>query len=280
MDAPLPQPTTPPELNMGALSDALTEAQLSRIEDVSLNASAPPQQRWLDGWMLRYCPGKAKRARSVQTLAGGRMALSDRLAAAAALMAEAGLPLLFRITPFSQPRGLDAWLAGQGFHRFDETRVMVLPTLADLPDADAAIPQHLALRRLDHAEFAEQVGVLRGTPADQRQSHAQRLIHSPSPYQGWVLQQRDGGLIVACGQTAAEAEFVGLYDVFTHPQHRGQGLSRRLCAALLVQAREQGARTAYLQVDAANAPARAVYRRLGFADAYSYHYRALDPHAE
>jgi ribosomal protein S18 acetylase RimI-like enzyme len=44
---------------------------------------------------------------------------------------------------------------------------------------------------------------------------------------------------------------------------------------LLAQAREQGARTAYLQVDADNHAARAVYRRFGFADAYAFHYRAL-----
>ncbi len=30
----------------------------------------------------------------------------------------------------------------------------------------------------------------------------------------------------------------------------------------------------YLQVEASNAPARRVYERLGFADAYAYHYRS------
>ena len=66
---------------------------------------------------------------------------------------------------------------------------------------------------------------------------------------------------------------VGLYDVFTAESSRGQGWSRRLCECLLSMARQQGARIGYLQVDADNAPARAVYRRLGFADGYSYHYR-------
>jgi hypothetical protein len=39
------------------------------VEDAGLNASAPPQQLWLDGWLVRLCPGKAKRARCVNALA-------------------------------------------------------------------------------------------------------------------------------------------------------------------------------------------------------------------
>jgi ribosomal protein S18 acetylase RimI-like enzyme len=50
-------------------------------------------------------------------------------------------------------------------------------------------------------------------------------------------------------------------------------LARKLCAELLRRAHEKGAKTAYLQVDASNLAARAVYRRLGFADGYAYHYR-------
>jgi predicted GNAT family acetyltransferase len=72
---------------------------------------------------------------------------------------------------------------------------------------------------------------------------------------------------------------VGLYDVFTAPEVRGQGLARRLCCTLLAQAGAAGAKIAYLQVETDNAPARAIYHRLGFDDAYSYHYRAPDPDA-
>ena len=57
------------------------------------------------------------------------------------------------------------------------------------------------------------------------------------------------------------------------PPARGHGLATLLCRQLLAEARQHGAQYAYLQVDADNVAARAVYHRLGFVDAYAYHYR-------
>ena len=252
------------------------ETLLSRVEDAGLNASAPPQQRWVDGWLLRLSPGKAKRARCVNAVAMGRLPLRDRLSLCELACREAGLPLLLRITPFTQPPALDDVLAAQGMHRIDDTRVMVATEWPEVPEA---IPSGLVLERVAAAEFAEEVGALRGSPASQRLTHAQRLQTSPVPYQGWVLRRRDTGAIAVCGQVAAEANLVGLYDVFTDPAQRGQGLARVLCTQLLAMARARGAAAAYLQVESTNAPARAIYHRLGFADAYSYHYRSPDADA-
>lgn len=249
---------------------------LSRVEDAGINASAPPQQRWVDGWLLRYSPGKAKRARCVQAVAAGRLPLNDRLALCRAVFADAGLPMMVRITPFSLPVGLDDALAAQGYHRLDDTRVMVTTT----PTGQApALPAGLHLALLAPEDFAEVVGGLRGSPAGQRQAQAQRLRSSPVAYQGWVLRRADDGPVQACAQVATEAGMVGLYDVFTAPQARGQGLARLLCGHLLAQAVAAGARTAYLQVEADNAAARAIYHRLGFTDAFAYHYRTPDPDA-
>jgi GNAT superfamily N-acetyltransferase len=245
---------------------------LSRIEDAGLNASAPPQQRWVDGWLVRFSPGKAQRARCINAVAPGRQSLSEKLAYSQALYRAVGLRLLFRITPFSQPPGLDDWLAERGYQRFEDTRVMVRPTL---PRHDPlAAPEGTRFENIDSEAYAHIIGEFRGTPQAGRRAHAERLQYSPVAYQGTVLRGAHGD-VLACAQFAVESDLVGLYDVFTAPPSRGQGLSRRLCAHLLAQAQEQGARVAYLQVDAANHTARAVYRRLGFADGYAYHYRAL-----
>lgn len=254
----------------------LPEALLSRVEDAGINASAPPQQRWLDGWLLRFSPGKAKRARCVQAVADGRLPLQQRLALCAEVFAEAGLPMLLRITPFSRPSGLDQALATLGYARQDDTRVMVVP---QCPRQTEPLPVHLQLQRCGAAELAEAVGALRGSPAGQRLAMAERLALSPVPYQGWLLRRRDDGALLACGQTAREGDLVGLYDVFTDPVARGQGLARLLCSQLLENAAATGARVAYLQVDADNHAARVIYQRLGFADAYAYHYRSLDAEA-
>lgn len=245
---------------MGAVDDPL----LSRIEDAGLNASAPPEQRWLDGWLLRFSPGKAKRARCINAVADGRSPLADRLAWAQAAYTEAALPLILRVTPFTRPASLDDDVAALGWRRFDDTRVMVWRDFAPTSG-------NLRPRPVSATAYAEIVGQLRGTPPNQRAAHAQRMRASPVPYEGFVLEE--GGEILACGQSVREADLVGLYDVFTAPAARGRGMAGTLCRWLLAQAAQAGARHAYLQVDGDNGQARSVYSRMGFQDAYRYHYR-------
>jgi len=257
------------------VSPAFHDDLLSRIEDAGLNASAPPQQRWLDGWLLRFSPGKAKRARCVNAVAPGRLPAREKLALAEAVFAQAGLPLIVRITPFTLPSGLDDLLGSLGLERFDDTRVMVLDLDRFAPPAAGAAGT--TVQPLGLEAFAQLVGTMRGSPLSQRQAHAERLANAPVPFSAFELK-RDG-VSLACGQFAMEADLVGLYDVFTAPEARGQGLATQVCAHLLAAAAARGARHAYLQVEGDNAPARAVYHRLGFRDAYRYHYRARDPAA-
>jgi ribosomal protein S18 acetylase RimI-like enzyme len=253
------------------LNPDLDRRLLIRAEDAGLNASAPPQQLWADGWLLRFSPGKAKRARCVNAVASGRLSVGYKLARAEAVYAAAQLPMVVRVTPFTRPAALDSELATRGFAVIDDTRVMVAPTLSHL--APPPLPIGFKWSALGAAAMAQAVGTMRGSPLAQRQAHAERLANSPVPYQALAIRRSDDGAVVACGQSASEGDLVGLYDIFVLPAERGRGLARALCTRLLTDARHAGAKSAYLQVEADNAAARAVYFALGFADGYGYHYR-------
>ena len=261
-------------MTLDGLNPAFAPSLLSRIEDAGLNASAPPQQLWLDGWLVRFSPGKAKRARCINAVAAGRLPIDDRLRGCEAVFAEAGLPMIVRITPFTLPQELDALLASQSLHRFDDTRVMALADLSALAQ-EAALPPGAEVHATGLEAFAQRVGGLRGSPLSQRQAHGQRLQNSPVPFHAFEMHVNSE--LVACGQFAIEGPLVGLYDVFTAPSARGLGYASALCRHMLQQAHTRGANHAYLQVEGDNHGARVVYQRLGFADAYAYHYRTRDP---
>ena len=258
----------PPEL------DALAR----RAELAGLNAASAPREARVDGWLLRLSPGKAKRSRCVNAIEGGTLPLDEILRRCRASFDQAQLPLMLRLTPFSQPADLDERLAAMGWTAFDPADVMVLPSLDGFRDEAGLAP-------LSPAEYAALIGGLRGSSAVEIDAHARRLEQASVRHQAFKLE-RDG-MLLACGQVAIDPGpdgssadgIAGLFDIFTPEDQRGRGHGLRLCAALLAVARRQGAANAYLQVGAANEPAKRLYARLGFLQAFRYHFRSDDPRA-
>jgi len=81
------------------------------------------------------------------------------------------------------------------------------------------------------------------------------------------------GRVVAVGVGAAhESGWAGMHGMRTAPDARRRGCAQAIVVAAAAVAHAAGARGLYLQVDAGNAAARALYRKLGFAEAYSYAY--------
>jgi len=248
---------------------AAYDTELARVEEAGLNAAQPREQLLIDGWLLRFSPGKARRARSVQAIDAGRLPLDEKVAECRRWYERFRLPLLFRVTPFSRPAALDAHLAAAGFVAYDETRVMTC-ALQAVPLPGGTMPLH----EVDVPTFAAAVGRLRGSALPQVEAHERRLHDSPLLAATVRLcASGAGGLPVAAGQVVVQGDLAGLYDIVTAPAERGRGYGRAISSRLLAAAGGLGARTAYLQVDAANVAARRVYAGLGFADRYAYWYR-------
>jgi ribosomal protein S18 acetylase RimI-like enzyme len=252
----------PPEAPIAA-------SRLRRIEEWGLNSSRPPAQLLYDGWLLRFSPGKAKRARCVNALERGTIGLEEKISHCERRYAEAGLPAIFRVTPFSQPGDLETVLEARSYRKFDLTCVEA----ADL----AAMPPPMPDPRVEAASldaWIRAVGELRGSAAGHVEAHAARL-RSVALSSRQVLV-REGGKVLAAGLAIAEDEAVGLFDIVVDPGQRRRGLARAVVSTLLSQAIGDGARTAYLQVDEGNVAARALYARFGFSTAYHYWYRARE----
>ncbi|HWK84528.1 MAG TPA: hypothetical protein VNS61_12410, partial [Caldimonas sp.] len=164
------------------MNHGLDPAQLIRIEDAGINASAPREQLWVDGWLVRFSPGKAKRARCVQAVAPGRLGLEARIARCLEIYERTRLRACFRITPFSQPPDLDIRLAELGMERIDDTRVMVGPMHPAAAPGAVAAPLDIQWQATDPAAFAEWVGAQRGSAPTERSAHARRLRDAPVPH--------------------------------------------------------------------------------------------------
>ncbi len=227
------------------------------------------RQLFYDGWVLRLSAGKAKRSRSVNAFFASTLPLAEKIAHCEQVYAQHGLAVLFRMTPFDQPSNLEAALEARGYRAFDETLVqtLALERAPELPAHDAGV----VVASPDAGTFVDAVGELRASTQQQREAQRERLLHSPLGKRFVVV--RANGRVVCTAQVGVEGALAGLFDVVTADDARGRGHATYACASLLSWAWQHGAHWAYLQVSADNAPALAVYRKLGFETSYTYHYR-------
>jgi len=240
-----------------------------RVEEVGLNALQTQRQLFYDGWLLRVSPGKARRARSVNAHFGSKLPLDVKIRYCERLYRERGLPVLFRMTPFVCPDELPAALAARGYEAFDPTLVQVMP-LPRPPEMEPFDGFEVTAPTLD--VFADAVAMLQDASPEQRDAYYERMINTPQSAR--ALLAHVDGQVVGVGTVMLEDGLAGIFSMATAAQMRGRGVARAILARLLTWAWEHGAAHAYLQVDAANAPALAVYRRFGFSTSYTYHYCA------
>lgn len=82
----------------------------------------------------------------------------------------------------------------------------------------------------------------------------------------------EDGRLIAIGRGQISLGWLGITSLWTHPDHRRQGLATAVLIGLVHWAGAKGARNAYLQVAQENTSAHEAYQRLGFRLHHSYRY--------
>lgn len=235
------------------------------LEQVALNAWAPFQQIFFDGWVLRFADGYTKRANSANLCMPSEADPAALTEYVEAQHRARGQPPIFRIIDHTLARRVDEYLAERNYAILDRTLVMTC--------------------RIEDFRFQENSAQIRTLDADTWLAHYAALteVHTAPRAHRQILQNiipshwfatvEIGDSTVACGLGVLDRGYCGFFDIITARAARRQGYAKQLLAGLVKYAKENGAHTLYLQVVERNMPARQLYQKLGFTDAYSYWYR-------
>ena len=222
------------------------------------------------GWLLRATPG-LDRARSNHALPPARGLEPEEIAPALdrvqAFAAEHGITTGIQVSPLHvHDRLMDA-LDSRGWERQWPALVLAGPLDArDLPVPRGSIPTVA-----DHADEAWLRTWDRCEPGRDVAGHAATVFRLLAGRAAFV---RLGDSAVGIGVPAGE--WLGMFCLAVDPQRRRAGLGTALVGALS-RAAGAGVQRAYLQVEETNLPARGLYGRLGFHEAYRYCHRVASP---
>ncbi|HTV44826.1 MAG TPA: GNAT family N-acetyltransferase [Stellaceae bacterium] len=235
-----------------------------RVEEACLNAWPALRQILLGGWLLRFSSGLTRRANSANPLAGPRREEIALITQCQALYRQHRQPAIFRL-PTLVEATVDTQLAAVGYQAEGLSLVLYADTLPARRD-----PQ-VQLRARPSLQWFAAMAVLQQHTAAQASLYRRIVRHLAVPAAFATLTDTEG--IVALAYGAIHDGLICYQSVVTDPRRRRRGYAGRLVMALAAWGAEHGGVGACLEVEAANAPARALYERLGFIELYRYHYR-------
>ncbi|MFD7921186.1 GNAT family N-acetyltransferase [Streptomyces sp. NPDC059740] len=267
-------PPTPPRRRTPKVST-------TDLERVAARGWPPMESERLGAWTLRAADGFTRRANSALALGDPGADLGTAVSAVARWYAERGLPPYLVVQDGATgPAGedLDAALAARGWTR-EAPAVLLTAPLAPLPDT--VDPHELDRVRLSREPDAEWLALYHHSA---QASPAALRVLSGGPSVWCAKLPAPDGTTAAIGRLVVDgppwsttgpgtARWAGFAAIEVAPAHRRRGLATLVMAALAHRALAEGASAGYLQVEADNEGAWAMYERLGFTEHHRYHYR-------
>lgn len=242
-------------------------ATVRRFEAAGFRAWPASSVTYEGTWAIRLTPGHpAKRLNSINPLDPGDVSrFAERIESARQRFEACGRPLTFRLSPLAGA-ALSQHLDGENWLRFSESLVMRLGleeaaldgvmNQIPLKDIGRFVNATLKVQRLDPALRPGLAAVI-------------GAIEPPAGL--FVVGRRENPLATAA--CVHDGDLAGLFEVATDEAERRRGHGARTVLSALKWARLRGAHEAWLQVEADNEPAIALYRSIGFGEIYRYHYR-------
>ncbi|MFE2874669.1 GNAT family N-acetyltransferase [Streptomyces roseus] len=240
-------------------------ASFEELARVGARAWQPLESELLGEWTLRAAGGFTRRANSVLPLGDPGVPLDEALSRVTAWYAERELPAYVQTATgaVGTQELLGAELERRGWVNEVSAQVRIA-ALAPLADVDTgAGASGVRLSRVPDEEWLGMYGRVKDPEVARRV-----LVAGPSVWFATLPGRAIGRLVV-------DGRWAGFAAVEVDPRHRRGGLGTAVMAVLAGRALEEGASAAWLQVEADNAAALALYEGLGFATHHAYHHFRL-----
>jgi GNAT superfamily N-acetyltransferase len=256
----------------GRIDRLVMDATRWRAEEAAINGFPPLCQVVFGDWLFRFSSGVRRTANSVTPLRAPNGDLTAVITAAATLYRGQNQPVIVRLPSFLDP-AIDRELAARGYSAEGESCVIegpLDPILASAAPFEG--PDAVRLFPRPEPEWLAAMARLQGQSSA---FHAiyRRIVASVVLPAAYALLAAEGEP-VALAYAVIHRGLLCYESVVTSAAHRRRGYSRRVLAALALWGRQNGATAAGLQVEAPNAPARALYHSVGMTtELHRYHYR-------
>jgi N-acetylglutamate synthase len=241
-------------------------ASYEELARVCARAWRPVESERLGEWELRAASGFTRRANSVLPLGDPGLPLDGALDVVRRWYGDRGLPAYIQTATGAEgtQEPLCAELERRGWVRevTAELWIGALAPVADLAEAEAG--GVVLAREADEAWLARYQRKGIGEVA------LKVLADGPSVW--FASVPGEGAAPAAIGRCVVDGRWAGFAAVEVDPRQRRRGLATVVMAALARRALEEGASAAWLQVEADNAGARALYAGMGFGAHHAYHH--------
>jgi GNAT superfamily N-acetyltransferase len=233
-------------------------AEIAELEEAAALGWPAPETERLGAWILRAGEGWTRRANSALVL--GDPGVPDALERVEAWYAERGLPAWLAV-PLPAMAAVDHAAARAGWVSPLEVEVLTAPLRPGQLDPE------LALEDTPSPEWAA-VYAARTVPPI-----GYRILTAPETVTFGSLVE--DGTTVAIGRGVVTNGWLGIAAMEVRPEYRRRGLARRVLDGLLAWGAAQGAARAYIQAEATNTAALALYKGHGFQAHHLYRMRQV-----
>ncbi|WP_329434112.1 GNAT family N-acetyltransferase [Streptomyces sp. NBC_01280] len=249
-------------------------ASYEELARVAARAWQPVESERLGDWELRAASGFTRRANSVLPLGDPGLPLDEALSRVRAWYERRGLPAYIQTATGAE--GTQELLCAEL-----EARAWVREVSAEMWVGGLA-PVADGVDLGDGVELTREPGeAWLGRYQRKGASEVALKVLTAGPSVWFATVPGEGGEPDAIGRCVVDGRWAGFAAVEVAPSRRRQGLASAVMTALSRRALEEGASAAWLQVEADNGGAQALYGRLGFAAHHAYHhYRAPEPHPD